>query len=180
MDMLETALKALMIAGLAGDSGAHEALLSGCAVRLRGYYAKRLPQREADVEDLVQDTLIAIHKRRESYNCALPFTAWLHGIARYKLIDFYRRCGVRAAISLDDAPDLLVEDDSTAVLARLDLDRMLASLPPKQAEAIRLTRVDGLSVREAAVHSGQSESSVKVGVHRGLRRLMASMQGKER
>jgi len=75
MDMLETRLKALMIAGLAGDGRAQEALLSGCAVRLRQYYARRLPGREADVEDLVQDTLMVIHKRRESYDHALPFTA---------------------------------------------------------------------------------------------------------
>lgn len=178
--MLETTLKALMIAGLTGDGRAHEALLSGCAIRLRGYYTKRLPQREADVEDLVQDTLIVIHKRRESYNPSLPFTAWLHGIARYKLIDFYRRSGVRATIALDEAPEPWIEDDGAAVLARLDLERMLSNLPPKQAEAIRLTRIDGLTVKEAADHSGQSEPSIKVGVYRGLHRLMTSIQGKDR
>lgn len=75
MDMQETTLRALMVAGLAGDGRAHAALLSGCAIRLRGYYSKRLPHQEADVEDLVQDTLMAIHKRRESYDVALPFTA---------------------------------------------------------------------------------------------------------
>ena len=72
MDMLETTLKSLMMAGLAGDGRAHEALLSGCAVRLRGYYSKRLPHREADVEDLVQDTLMAIHKRREAMMSRSP------------------------------------------------------------------------------------------------------------
>lgn len=180
MDMLETTLKSLMVAGLAGDRRAHEAMLSGCAMRLRGYYTKRLPGREADVEDLVQDTLIAIHKRRESYNPGLPFTAWLHGIARYRLIDFYRRNAVRAAVPLDEARDLAVADESAVVLAKLDIDRILSSLPAKQAEAIRLTRVEGMSVQEAALHSGQSEPSIKVGVHRGLHRLMASLQGKGR
>jgi len=180
MDMLETTLKAFMMAGLAGDGRAHEALLSGCAVRLRGYYSKRLPHREADVEDLVKDTLMAIHKRRESYDIALPFTAWLHGIARYKLIDFFRRSGIRATVPIDDAPDIGVEGDSAAILARIDIERLLATLPSKQADAIRLTRIDGLSVRNAAAQSGQSEPSIKVGVYRGLRRLMTTLQGNER
>jgi len=180
MDMLETTLKSLMMAGLAGDGRAHEALLSGCAVRLRGYYSKRLPHREADVEDLVQDTLMAIHKRRESYDVALPFTAWLHGIARYKLIDFFRRSGIRANVPIGDAPEIGVEDDGAAILARIDLERLLATLPAKQADAIRLTRIDGLSVRDAAAQSGQSEPSIKVGVHRGLRRLMTTLQSNDR
>jgi len=180
MDMLETTFKSLMMAGLAGDGRAHEALLSGCAVRLRGYYSKRLPHREADVEDLVQDTLMAIHKRRESYDIALPFTAWLHGIARYKLIDFFRRSGIRATVPIDDAPDIGVEGDGAAILARIDIERLLATLPAKQADAIRLTRIDGLSVRNAAAQSGQSEPSIKVGVHRGLRRLMTTLQSNDR
>jgi RNA polymerase sigma-70 factor (ECF subfamily) len=176
--MLETRLKALMIAGLAGDGRAQEALLSGCANRLRQYYARRLPGREADVEDLVQDTLMVIHKRRESYDHALPFTAWLHAIARYKLIDFFRRCRVRETLPIDDVADFSIDDEGTATMARIDIERLLAALPAKHAEAIRLTRIDGLSVKEAAAQSGQSEPSIKVGVYRGLHRLMNALQGK--
>lgn len=168
-----------MLAGLAGDTTAHEALLSACSIRLRQYFGKRLAGRHADVEDLVQDTLIAIHHRRESYDASLPFTAWLHGIARYKLIDHFRRSGRRAAVSLDEAPEVMIEDEGEQVRSRLDLDRLLACLPPKQAEAIRMTKIEGLSIREAAVSSGQSESSIKVGVHRGLRRLMTSLKDRQ-
>lgn len=161
---------------MAGDKRAHGALLSGCATRLRGYYSKRLTGRDEDVEDLVQDTLMAIHKRRESYDPTLPFTPWLHGIARFKLIDFFRRSAIRQTVPLDDVPETPVEDDSGAVLARLDIERLLVSLPARQAEAIRLTRLNGMAVKEAAQRSGQPESGIKVSVHRGLRKLMMIVQ----
>lgn len=175
--MTEAELKLLMVAGLAGDSRAQGALLSGCAIRLRAFYARRLTGRDHDVEDLVQDTLIAIHTRRESYDPARPVTAWLYGIGRYKLIDHFRRSGIRATVPIDDVPEVAIEGDGDAVLARIDIDRLLASLPGKQGAVIRLTRIDGLSVAEAADRSGQTETSVKVGVHRGLRKLAALLQG---
>lgn len=166
----------LMVAGVAGDDRAYHALLTLAAERLRRYFARRLAGREAEVEDLVQETLIAIHNKRASYSPALPFTAWLHGIARYRLIDHFRREGRRATIPLDDF-DLAAEETSDSVIAAIDLDTLLAQLPAKQSAAIRLTRLEGLSTREAAERSGQSEPSIKVNVHRGLGRLMAKIGG---
>jgi len=166
-----------MIAGMSGHQKAQTMLLSLCAERLRQYFTRRLSDRAADVEDLVQDTLIVIHQRRESYNPSLPFTAWLHGIARYKMVDHFRRNRIRATVPLDDVYDLAVADESAAVLAAVDIERLLATLPVKHQEAIRLTRLKGLSVPEAAHASGQSESAIKIGVHRGLKRLMASIRG---
>lgn len=178
VDMTEADLKLLMVAGMAGDGRAQSALLSSCAVRLRAYFARRLAGRDHDVEDLVQDTLIAIHTRRESYDPALPLTAWLYGMARYKLIDHFRRNGIRATVPIDDVPEAAIEDDGDTVLARIDVDRLLATLPAKQAAAIRLTRIDGLAVTEAAGRSGQSETSIKVGVHRGLKKLSVAIKGR--
>jgi len=167
-----------MIAGTAGDAGAYRVLLQLSANRLRAYFRRRLAGRDADVEDLVQETLLAVHNKRASYSPSLPFTAWLHAIARYKLIDFLRREGRQAAVPLDDAPEPIVDDDSDAILAGVDVGRLLAGLSPKQAAAIRLTRIEGLSVSEAAERSGQSEPSIKVNVHRGLERLMAKVSGR--
>jgi len=178
--MLETRMKALMIAGMAGHARAHNMLLSLCAERLKQYFSRRLSDRVADVEDLVQETLIAIHQRRESYNPGLPFTAWLHAIAHYKLVDHFRRSRLRATLPIDDFFDLAVNDESTAINAAADIDKLLKSLPLKQQEAIRLTRLTGLTVPEAAAATGQSESGIKVGVHRGLKQLMATIKGSER
>lgn len=175
----EAKLKALMIASLDGHARAYQALLRLSAERLRPYFRRRLPGREADVEDLVQDTLIAIHRKQASYNTALPFTAWLHGIARYRLIDLLRREYRHASLPLDDEFD--AEDNSAvdAILAEMDVANLLARLSTRQAAAIRLTRIEGLSVREAAQVTGQSEPSIKVNVHRGIGRLVAAFKGKD-
>lgn len=166
-----------MLAGSAGDAESYRLLLHLSANRLRAYFRKRLSGRQADVEDLVQETLLAIHNKRASYSPALPYTAWLHAIARYRLIDFLRREGRRSETPLEDANEPGVEDDSDAVLAAIDVERLLAGLSPRQAAAIRLTRIEGLSVRQAAQRSGQSEPSVKINVHRGLGRLIARVNG---
>jgi len=174
----EDQLKALMLAALAGNARAYEQLLSLAAERLRRYFRRRL-ERESDVEDLVQEVLIAVHRKRASYAPALPFTAWLHGIARHRLIDHFRREGRRLTVPLDNAAELQDAGDAEATMAAADLETLLATLPPKQATAIRLTRIGGYSVSEAAAQSGQSESAVKVNVHRGLGKLIARMGGKE-
>ena len=170
-DRVEMELKVLMLAGLAGDAKAHQQLLVAASARLRSYYARRLGSEAPDVEDLVQETLIAIHQRRESYNSALPFTAWLHAIAKYKLIDHYRRAGVRRHVDLDDVGELAAEDGFEPALAAMDVERMLGQLPAKHRQAIKLTRIDGYSVEEASQMTGQSPSGIKIGVHRGLKKL---------
>jgi RNA polymerase sigma factor (sigma-70 family) len=174
----EAKLRALMIASLGGHARAYQALLRLSAERLRLYFRRRLPGRDADVEDLVQDTLIAIHRKRASYDTGLPFTAWLHGIARYRLIDFLRREYRQVSVPIDDEFDAADSSTVDAILAEVDVANLLAKLSPKQADAIRLTRIEGLSVRDAAMASGQSEPSIKVNVHRGIGRLVAAMKGK--
>lgn len=176
VDLFEAKLQALMVAGMGGHSRAYHALLRLCAERLRSYFRRRLNGREADVEDLVQETLIAIHRKRATYNPALPFTAWLHGIARYRLIDFLRRDGRNISSSANEEFEPVDEGRVDTVLAEIDVASMLATLTPKQSAAIRLTRIEGYSIREAAALSGQSEPAVKVNVHRGLGRLVAAIK----
>ncbi|HJR55651.1 MAG TPA: sigma-70 family RNA polymerase sigma factor [Rhizomicrobium sp.] len=177
MESLEAQLKGLMLAGLAGNRQAYACLLELTRQRLHLFFGRRLGSDAKDLEDLVQETLIAIHERRASYDIRLPFTAWLHAIAKYKLVDHYRRVKVRAAVSLDGIDEPMAEDSFGPALARIDLDRLLARLPAGQQDAIRLTRIEGISVVEAADRTGQSEANVKVSVHRGLKRLMEHVQG---
>ena len=178
-DLLEAKLRALMIAGMSGQSGAYQTLLSLSAERLRSYFGRRLVGREHDVEDLVQETLIAMHRKRATYDQSLPFTAWLHGIARYRLIDFLRRDKRTVEVPIDDGFEGTETDAFAATLAKIDLDSLLAGLNPKQVDAIRLTRIHGYSIHEAAEMTGQSEPAVKVNVHRGLGRLIASIKGSD-
>jgi RNA polymerase sigma-70 factor (ECF subfamily) len=168
-----------MLRGLAGDAVAHRQLLEELAQLLRTYHRRRLDGTVADVEDLVQETLIAVHTRRATYEAAQPFTAWVYALARYKLIDHLRRRRVRASVPLEDHEDLFAHDPLAPEDAARDVVTLLSGLPEAQQAAIRLTRLEGLSVEEAAAHSGQSVSSIKVGVHRGLKKLAALVRQKQ-
>jgi RNA polymerase sigma-70 factor (ECF subfamily) len=172
----EPRLKALMVAALGGDQAAYRALLAALAPHLRGYFARRLGS-AADAEDLVQETLIAIHTKRATYDPSLPFTAWLHAIARYKLIDHFRRAKLRRTLPIEDAENVLADSDHEDVAARRDVEQLLARLPEKKRELVRQVKLEGLSTAEAASRGGISESAVKVGVHRALKAL-SSMIGR--
>ncbi len=165
----EAQYRAWMLASLAGDEAAYRMLLQGLTRHLRSYYARRLDS--AAAEDAVQETLIAIHTRRATYDPAQPFTAWVYAIARYKLIDEYRRLKRRAAMPLDEAGDLFGHDEAEEAIARRDVTKLLARLPPARAALVRDIKLDGASVAEVAEKTGMSESAVKVAVHRAVKSL---------
>lgn len=172
MNATEDRLRALMLRGLAGDAAAHNRLLSELAILLRGFYSRRLGGDPSDAEDLVQETLIAVHSRRESYDPSKAFTSWAFSMARYKMIDEFRRRRVRTSIPIEDVEDLFAADAIAPASAALDLDRLMSELSPQQRTAIRQVKLEGLSVEEAALRSGLSPSNVKISIHRGLKKLI--------
>lgn len=169
----ERELQAWMIGGLDGDARAHACLLGALVPLLRAFYRRRaISCGDDDIEDLVQETLIAVHTRRATFDRDRAFTAWLFSIARYKMIDQFRRS--RRTVPIEGLEEILVAEGFEASSnARLDVDELLDSLPPKQARAIRATKIDGASIAEAAVAAGIGESDIKVSVHRGLKSLAA-------
>jgi RNA polymerase sigma-70 factor, ECF subfamily len=168
----EPELRALMVAALDGDARAYRALLGDLRLRLSAFFARRLGGFQSEAEDLVQETLIAIHTRRETYDRRQPFTPWLFAIARYKLADHFRRAGRRAAVSLDEAaPELAVESGAMAADARRDVETALAGLPERAQRLLRMLKIEGASVAEAAVRLDMSEGAVKVATHRAMKSL---------
>lgn len=159
-----------MLAGLAGEAQPYRLLLDELSRLLRAYYARRAPP-GVDAEDLVQETLIAVHTRRSTYDSGQPFTAWAYAIARYKLIDQLRRGRAHLRAPVEDADALFVAPGADAAMARRDLDRVMADLPDRTRALIRDTRIEGLSTREAADRQGMSEGAAKVAIHRGLKAL---------
>ena len=178
MSASEDRLRTLLVSGLAGDNATYHVFLKELSAHLRAFLRGRLSRLPDEVEDLVQETLLAIHNQRHTYDAGQPLTAWIHAIARYKLIDLLRRRAGRDALNdpLDDEPDVLAASDIEAADARRDLARLLARLPDRQRLPIVHMKLEGLSVVEAARMTGMSESAVKVGVHRGLKALAAMIQ----
>lgn len=157
----------LMVAAQAGNGVAYRRLLTEAGDWLRRYYARRLPP--AMVADAVQDTLLAIHEKRHTYDPERPFEPWLAAIARYKWIDRLR--AMKAAPTEALTEDIAVTDHGDTVSSAWSLERLLRELKPAQSDVIRLVKLQGLSIEEAAARTGQSVSLVKVNIHRGLGRL---------
>jgi len=169
----EQSLKDLMLRSLDGDEAAYRRLLTVLRTLLVGYFGRRLgPAVKADMEDLVQDTLMALHARRATYDRDRPFTAWFFTIARYKLVDHFRSRGGRVMVSADVLDEMEDGFSEEAMSARMDVERLLAQLPEKQQ-----VRLQGQSVADTAKSSGQSESLVKVSIHRGIKALAEKLRG---
>ena len=182
-ETVEARLSALMGEALAGNAASYRVLLSELGKHLRAYFLRRLGrEREADAEDLVQETLMAVHTHRATYEPGRPFTAWAHAIARYKLIDHVRRR--RATLPIEDAEALATSealfagDDVEAAMSRRDVERMLSTMPAQSGALIRQVKLEGRSIAEASAESGLSESAVKVSIHRGLKVLAARFGGR--
>jgi len=167
----ESGLKDLMLRGLAGDGNAHAQLLGALGGYLRAYFARRLGPGSAETEDLVQETLLAIHLKRDTYDPRQPFTPWAYAIGRYKLLDHYRRRGVRRAVPLEDAGVLIAGETAEEGATRRDLAQLLGALPPRQRALIADVKLTGYSIEEAARRQGVTPGAAKVAIHRALQRL---------
>lgn len=179
MQANETRLQALFVLGLEGDAQAYQHFLKDLSTHLRAFFKRRLAALPDETEDLVQDTLMAIHNQRHTYNQTSPLTAWVHAIGRYKLIDLFRRRAVRENLNdpLEDDLAVFASCDIDAVDAQRDIAKMMVQLPDNQRLPIMHMKLEGLSVSETAQITHMSESAVKVGVHRGLKALAALMKG---
>lgn len=172
-DDFERTLKPLWLRAQGGDALAYRDALAKIAMRLRRFYARRLQAQPDEVEDLVQETLLALHVQRGTYDDALPVSSWIFAIARHKLVDLWRRRGRKD--NLNDSLDELTEDQHPAAQeefpSKRDLSVLLEQLPAVQRQAILMTKIEGLSLIEASEQSGISVSALKVQVHRGIKHL---------
>lgn len=169
MRVTEAKLRALVIGGQDGDAGCQAELFRTITPLLRSFYGCRMRD-DAEIDDLVQETLITVHYRCATYDPRRAFTAWLFAVARNKMNDYFRRR--KCHVKIEDVENMLsAESFENEVCARLDVGRLLDGLSAKQACAIRDIHISGFSVTEAAKRSGWSESNVKVSVHRGIKFL---------
>ena len=163
----ETCMQLLMARSLDGDAAAYRQLLADCRTWLVRFFARRMVP--SQIDDLVQETLISVHNKRATYDPSRPFLPWLAAIARYRWIDQLRKTTRAGEVELDDNQG--VDSDEDEIIACLSLDHLLDQIKPEQALVIRLVKIEGLSISEAATKSRQSEPLVKVNIHRGLKKM---------
>lgn len=157
-----------------GDKKAYRDFLAEAAIVVRKQLARKIGG-DGELEDIVQEVLIACHEKHHTLDPGRPVGPWLRAIAGYKLIDFWRKRG-RSPIVFEDA-DVPVEEDA---MAGMDVAALLGELPEAQAEAIRLTQIEGLTGEEASQRAGIGLSAMKLRVHRGMNRLKEIVEEKPR
>jgi RNA polymerase sigma-70 factor (ECF subfamily) len=155
-----------------GSTG-YTRLLADIRAWLMRFFAARLPA--AQIEDAVQETLIAVHERRHSYDVGRPFMPWLIGIAAHKRADHLRVSARRAEVELP--ADLRDGGNEEAVTSGITLSRLLTGLNPAQRDVIHLVKIRGFTIEEASMRTGQSISLVKVNIHRGLTKAAQAARG---
>jgi RNA polymerase sigma-70 factor (ECF subfamily) len=174
----EAQWKELMLASRRGDEAAYRKLLGSITDYLRGWAQaalRRAGRSPAEAEDIVQETLIAIHTRRHSWDADQPFGPWLHGVARHKLVDALRRRTGHDHLAIDDFADVMAAPPTNAHggsgLAGSDILRMIATLPARQARIVSAIFVEGQCTADVAGTLGMSQGAVRVALHRALRTL---------
>ncbi|CDX34070.1 RNA polymerase, sigma-24 subunit, ECF subfamily [Mesorhizobium sp. ORS 3359] len=163
----EAELSGLLRAAIAGDERAYADFLHRIAALVRGFVRRKVVQGGVDPEDVVQETLLAIHVKRHTWRPDAPVLPWVYAIARFKLIDAFRRRGRRIEVEIDEIAETFAEPETETVSER-DINRALEGLPPTQRSVVSSISVDGHSIGETAAKLGVSETAVRVSLHRGL------------
>jgi RNA polymerase sigma-70 factor (ECF subfamily) len=172
----------LMRAGNAGDADSYRRLLMQLTSVLRAVARRGLASAgmaDTDAEDVVQETLLAIHLKRQSWDEDAPIGPWLRAIARHKMIDALRRRGRRIGLPLDDFSEVLAGGESEPSLIVGDVDRHLPGLPAGQRNVVRAIAVDGATIDETAARLSMTKGAVRVALHRGLAALAAKFNMEE-
>jgi RNA polymerase sigma-70 factor (ECF subfamily) len=164
-----------------GDAVEYGRMLKEVAITLRRVLGPRLVRvglAAHEAEDLVQEILIGLHGKRHTWDPARPFLPWLHGVTRYKLVDFmrHRRRDTRRRVDLplEDWLEIVETPADEANRSTWEVDRHLAVLPISQRKIVRAIAVEGASVRNVARGLATSEGAVRVTLHRAIRRLLGA------
>ena len=173
-------LSALMRLARRGDDEAYRQLLGRVAVWLRSVARRglvRAGRGVEDSEDIVQETLLAMHLKRDSWDDTQPLAPWLRAIAHHKLVDQLRRHGFRDHVDIEEYADTLATPQASETGASADARQMLSSLPERQRVIVEAISIEGRSARDVGVRLGMSEGAVRVALHRALKALTAAYRG---
>jgi RNA polymerase sigma factor (sigma-70 family) len=171
-------LDELLRQAMGGDGRAYASFLSQVAPIVRGIARARGGGLGAEAcEDIVQETLLAIHQKRHTWREDAPVRPWLYAIVRHKVVDAFRARGRRVQVPIEDFADVLPAEAGPDPTERGDVERLVARLDPRSALIVRSIGLDGASMTDVAATLGMTEVAVRVALHRGLKKLAAMRQG---
>jgi RNA polymerase sigma-70 factor (ECF subfamily) len=171
-----------MCAAIAGDEAAYRKLLADLSRALRSVVRRGFAGvgiARDDVEDVVQEVLLAIHLKRHTWDMSMPLGPWVLAIARNKMIDDLRRRGRRPEVPVDLTQFEFEGEDQQASIDAHDVARVLNRLPERNREIVQSISIDGHSARDVAEKLGMTEVAVRVALHRSLKTLADTYQEKK-
>lgn len=167
----EKLLAALLRDSIAGDEAAYSRFLRHVAKLIRAVARRKLGDGTGvEPEDIVQETLLAIHAKRHTWRSGEPVLPWVYAIARYKIVDAYRRRGRAVHVNIDDFADRLEAEQADRV-SQHEIERAFEGLADGQRRVVRAISVEGRSIAETAKALGMKETAVRVSLHRGLKAI---------
>ncbi|GIQ73724.1 sigma-70 family RNA polymerase sigma factor [Bradyrhizobium sp. RD5-C2] len=169
----------LMRSAISGDDAAYHRLLKAITPVLRAAARRGLARAGQPVdqsEDIVQDILLAVHLKRQTWDTSAPFAPWLFAIARNKLIDALRRRGRRIFVNIDDFAETLPGETPEPTVSPGEVTAQLQALPARQRDVLQSIAVDSTSIKDTAAKFAMTEGAVRVALHRGLASLTAKLR----
>lgn len=166
----ERELAILLQAAIAGDEKAYADFLVRTAAIVRGFARHKIVQGGVDPEDVVQEALLAIHTKRHTWKSDAPVLPWIYAIARFKLIDAFRKRGRRMEVEIGEIAETFAQAEAETVSDR-EIGRALDGLAPGQRSVVAAISIEGRSIGETAEKFGMTETAVRVALHRGLRAI---------
>ncbi len=125
----------------------------------------------------MQETLLAIHQKRQTWREDMAVRPWLYAIVRYKVVDAFRARGRRITVPIEDFAEVLPAEPEADPTERSDALRVIGELDPRSARIVRAIGLDGASISETSAALDMTETAVRVALHRGLKRL-AQLRGR--
>ena len=164
-------LKILYCAAQSGDQQSYKKFLQGVSTLLRRIIARKLAHSE--VEDVLQEVLISIHKALPSYDGKRPIMPWLMAITKFRINDYLRKIYANNRFQMLDIDDLAeeLEDVTISYQSNESIDSLLENVSERDKQILSLMHVEGYTAKETGQHLGMQESAVKVAAHRALKKI---------
>lgn len=154
--------------GVAGNADAYSRFFQEISVLIRRMIARKLPA--GDIEDVLQEVLISVHKARHTWDGDRPLMPWLFAIAHFRINDHLRKLYARREIDIEIVSETLA-DVTKALGEDESIEELLEHIPERERRILTMMYMEGYTAKETGNRLDMKESAVKVAAHRAIKKI---------